>query len=58
MDLSNSVQLVYLAVLTGFLWPMAYWIVRGYVKHPERREKLWALSPLDASRGRTGSAPD
>jgi hypothetical protein len=58
MDLSNSVQMVYLAVLTGFLWPMAYWIVRAYVKHPERRERLWARSPFDGNRARTDSARD
>jgi membrane protease YdiL (CAAX protease family) len=58
MGLSNSTQMVYLAVLTGFLWPMAFWIVRAYVKHPERRETLWARSPFDASSVRTGSARD
>jgi hypothetical protein len=57
MDLSNSVQMVSLAVVTGFLWPAAYWIVRGYVKHPERREKLWA-TPFNASGVRTDSARD
>lgn len=58
MDLSNSTQMVYLAVLTGFLWPAAYWIVRAYAKHPERREQLWARSPFDVGRVRAGSARD
>ena len=56
-DLSNSVQMVSLAVVTGFLWPAAYWIVRGYVKHPEPREKLWAM-PFNGSGVRTDSAQD
>ena len=56
-DLSNSVQMVSLAVVTGFLWPAAYWIVRGYVKHPELREKLWAM-PFNGSGVRTDSAQD
>src|SRR3954451_10767130 len=57
MDLSNSTQMVYLAVLTGFMWPMVYWNVRAFVKHPERREKLWAM-PFNASSVPTDSAGD
>jgi hypothetical protein len=38
---SNSVQMVGLALVSGFMWPGFYWITRAFVKHPNRRERLW-----------------
>jgi hypothetical protein len=43
---SNNTQLIFLAVVTGFAWPMLYWIVRALVKNPDRRERLWQRSPF------------
>jgi hypothetical protein len=48
-NLDNSIQVVCLAFVTGFCWPMFYWLIRSLVKHPERRERLWSgeLKPGD-----------
>jgi hypothetical protein len=41
LNFRGTVQLLGLAVIVGFMWPALYWIIRSFLKHPQRRERLW-----------------
>jgi hypothetical protein len=42
LSLNESVQMIGLALVSGFVWPAFYWITRSFVRRPELRQRLWS----------------